>query len=242
MRAPMKNTFLSVLFSIGWLTLSSMSFAQPMIHSAVSEQFPEGLHSQLIQYVARHLDVEVTISTMPYARRLMALENGTIDLMVGISGRANIGPNVYRIEPPYETISASVFTLTHNLAQFNDRNVNATLAITRFSNKAAIYEQLPNIKLVSIETLDQKIEMLLKGRIGAFLHVHQSAMSKIKATNNGERIKPVELALIKAFGQYIAVNKNSWLFNRKEDIKAIISTGIRKGHFKSIRETFYANR
>ena len=60
-------------------------YGNDVLRSAVSTNFPDGLHTQYLTYFADKLHVPSEIGTMPYARRLRSIDNGTLDIMVGVS-------------------------------------------------------------------------------------------------------------------------------------------------------------
>lgn len=47
-----------------------------VLRAAVSTNFPDGLHTQYLVYLADKLHVDCEIGTMPYARRLLSVDNG----------------------------------------------------------------------------------------------------------------------------------------------------------------------
>ena len=85
--------------------------AQQILRSSVSPEFIDGLHYKYLRFLATELNAELVITPMPFARRVQALRNGELDVMVGIQyGHANKDDIVY-LQPAYEELSHNYFVL-----------------------------------------------------------------------------------------------------------------------------------
>ena len=95
------------------LNLHAYEAERRVIRAAVAEEFKDGLHSKYLKYFADKLNVTLELSTMPFARRLMQIKSGQLDLIVGIQKTEQRQDEFIYILPHYETLSYRVFTLKH---------------------------------------------------------------------------------------------------------------------------------
>lgn len=226
------------------MIFSVSSYSQEKIVSAVSTDFPDGLHTQILHYLAEQLHTQADISTMPYARRLLELDSGDLDLMVGVSNTAPIGENVIRLQPAYESLSIAIFVLAGNENRFNTMESiqSHTIGVTRYTSRQTILGNMPKENIVPAHSLEQKIDLLLKHRVDSFLHVKQSTiltLEELELTNN---IVLADYQPPKEYEQHIAINRNSWLWDHKDQIEKIIKNGIAKGDFAELRKRYYAQK
>lgn len=220
------------------------SFAAPTLSSAVSGNFPDGLHARYIQYFSEQLGAQADIVLMPYARRLIELDDGTIDLMVGVSETAPVGAQTVLLQPAYDSLEIGIFVLAGNESNFTvaDDLRKRLLSLTRHANSDAIIDNIPAEHIVPARSLEQKIDMLLKGRIDGFLHVAQSTSRKLNELGLTQKIVPATYQPPQSYRQYVAINTSSWLYDSKEELERIIRLGLANGDFNRIRQRYYADQ
>ena len=225
------------------LLLSGNTHAANQLKSAVSGNFPNGLHAHFIKYISEQLNVEADITHMPYARRLIELDDGSIDMMVGVSDTAPIGSNTILLRPAYDNLSIGLFVLAGNESLFTEADDlrKHLLSLTRHANSDAILSEIPAAHIVPARSLEQKIEMLLKGRIDGFLHVTQSTALRLMELGYTNNITQADYQPPEVYQQYIAINNHSWLYAHKAELEAIIANGVATGAFQTIRHNYYAN-
>lgn len=225
------------------LLLSGNTHAANQLKSAVSGNFPNGLHAHFIKYISEQLNVEADITHMPYARRLIELDDGSIDMMVGVSDTAPIGSNTILLRPAYDNLSIGLFVLAGNESLFIEAGDlrKHLLSLTRHANSDAILSEIPAAHIVPARSLEQKIEMLLKGRIDGFLHVTQSTALRLMELGYTNNITQADYQPPEVYQQYIAINNHSWLYAHKAELEAIIANGVATGAFQTIRHNYYAN-
>lgn len=214
----------------------AIACAKPVIRSSVSPEFMDGLHTRYLRYMADQMDMELEIYPIPFARRLVSLENGEIDLMVGVKGSYPENGFVY-LRPSYETLRNTYFVRAdelHLLTEPSQIN-NLTLAITiddqALMDKA--YDKVGGI--VPVTSLEQKIMMLDYGRVDAFVHFESSAMLKIKQLGLERKMMPALVQPGKSRDYYFALSIGSPLFEHKSEFERTIAQGVQRGDFAAIR-------
>lgn len=223
------------------MLLSWSAHGKEVLRSAVSDNFPDGLHTYYLAYLANKLDVESEIGTMPYARRLLSVDNGTLDIMVGVSNTAPIGDNTLRLDPAYESLSVAIFVLAGNESSIDSINSfqQHIVGVTRSSSRQSVLENVPESHIVSVESIEQKIDLLLKGRIDSFLHVKQSTLTTLITQGLYTKIRLATFQPPQEYEQHVIINKDSWLYTRKDELEKIIRDGVANGDFAHIRHQFY---
>lgn len=229
-----------------WLLLLFVTLhahAAMQLKSAVSDNFPAGLQTRFIEYFSQQLGAEADIGYMTYARRLIELNDGNLDMMVGVSRNAPIGEHTVRLRPAYDRLKLGLFVLAGNeelLVQPEDIT-KRLLSLTRHAKSEAIFDLIPPENLVPARSLEQKIDMLLKGRIDGFFHIAPSTSLRLKELGLTEKIVPAIYQPTHVYEQFVAINTNSWLFAHRAALEAIIESGIANGDFDKIRHDYYAD-
>lgn len=223
--------------------LFSAFFSHAKIRASVSPEFPDGLHRQYLQYMADKLGMELDIHPMPLARRIRQFENGKLDILVGmIKRKKNEDKHIY-LQPGYEQLPVGFFVLQENrdklveLANLNDLIVGVTNG-SEFFNRVT----RSNVTTVELNSLSQKIGLLLKGRIGAFVHYRQSTMSKLINANLEKKIVLAQYQSDVYESHHYVINEDSSLYPVKNKLEQIIMLGLKEGDFKKIRQRYYQNK
>lgn len=196
----------------------------------------DGLHTRYLRYLAEQMDMELEIYPMPFARRLVSLENGEIDLMVGVKGSYPEKGFVY-LRPSYETLRNTYFVRADELHILTEPSQidNLTLAITiddqTLMDKA--YDKVGGI--VPVTSLEQKIMMLDYGRVDAFVHFESSATLKLKQLGLDQKVVPALFQPGKARQYFFAISTHSPLYKHKAEFERVITQGAERGDFAAIR-------
>jgi ABC-type amino acid transport substrate-binding protein len=223
------------------ILLVSSSVSAQSIKSSVSPEFPDGLHSQYLSYLAKKLEMELILYPMPFARRLEALKDGDIDIMVGLKFGYEESDEFIYLEPKYETLCNSYFVLANNKQILSSAEQLQDIVVGLTIDKGPAFEKAKfNFKdVIPVSSLSQKILMLDKGRIDSFVHFEASAKYMIKRLGLQGRIvlAPYQTGTLRHY--HYAIGKNSWLLEHKDSIETIIRQGVIAGDFELMREKHY---
>ncbi|MCV2883378.1 transporter substrate-binding domain-containing protein [Aestuariibacter sp. AA17] len=240
----MSIRFLRLLLCLLFFISSSSYHANAQKHayfSAVSPEFPNGLHAKYVQYIASELKVPIHIQLIPFARRLRELDNGSLDILVGVSSLRKIGPNTILIHPEYESLGMSLFVNKGNPANIHspDDIKNKAIAITRGSKISDVFPTLREADVIEVDTLEQKIAMVEKGRIDGFFHLKQATLKVLSDTNKTRSIILSPIEETHHYTLHVALNRHSSLFEHRHTLSQIIKTGVQRGDFEAIRKQHY---
>lgn len=213
------------------------AYAEIIIKSSVSPEFPDGLHAKYLRYIAEKAELPIEIFPMPFARRVASLKNGEINLMVGL--KSSYPELQFKfLQPSYER-TGGVYFVRSDSQNLSTTKPNFGELVVAFSinHKEMLGWANDNFRaVVTLSSLEQKIMMLEKRRIDAFVHFQSSANYKIKQLGLEGVIVPATYQSPRANLPYhFAINEKSDLFSLRKRLETIISEGVKAGDFAKIR-------
>lgn len=233
--------YVKLLFLCFSLLLAFASDAK--IRASVSPEFPNGLHHQYLKYMAAKLGMELDIHPMPLARRIKQFENGKLDILVGLIKRKKNEKKLIYLEPGYEKLPVGFFVLQENRDQLmEEKDLNEL--IIGVTNGSEFFDRVvkSEVPIVELNSLSQKIGLLLKQRIGAFVHYRQSTMSKLIKANLDKRVVLAQYQPDIFESHHYVLSKESSLYPIKDKLEQIIRLGLKNGDFQKIRQSYYKNK
>ncbi|WP_340680285.1 transporter substrate-binding domain-containing protein [Paraglaciecola sp.] len=232
----------NILFYVMLNCLLSVNvFAKEVLRSAVSPEFPNGLHAKYLQFIANKMDMELDIAFMPFARRLKELHNGQIDMLVGMLQESDDVDDIIYLHPSYEKLRQTFYILT----QDKNRFVTATdmhKAMVGMTNSAEYYSDLDKNEkyhVITVSTLKQKIELLLKGRIDCFMHHEESTLLLLKKLGLEDKVAVSHYQPNNYEKYYISISKKSALYANKNALEKMLKSAVDNNDFVKIRNEHY---
>jgi len=216
-----------------------------VIKAAVAKEFKDGLHSRYLNYIAKQLGMKISITTMPLARRIVEVQKGNLDLIVGLQQTKERAEGLIFILPAYEQLSFRFFSLNENATAIRSDNDlhGKTVGVIRGAKYFPSFEQDTELKKYPLKNLKTNIDMLLLGRIDLFVHYEESTMPMLKLMGVGHLIKKSNYQPKHSYEHYLAISKNSPLAAKKQQLKAIVERGISQQDFIKLRlEHYLQNR
>ena len=220
---------------------SGQCHAKNILYSSVSPEFPAGLHFKYLQHIAQKMDMELDIVPMPFARRVVALQSGLIDLMVGMQREDSRDDDIIYIYPAYEKLRHSFFVLASNqdkLRSFEDL-LQLNIGVTIHAKYYQHFQQQPGLSLAAVSTLKQKIELLRKERIDTFIHYQESTEPLLRRMHLDSEIVIAPYQPTEYNEYYITISKNSRLLPYREKLEKLVKTAVENGDLRQIREQHY---
>ncbi len=224
------------------LSLPFSLWAKEMLRSSVAPEFIDGLHTKYLKNIAKHLDMELSLAPMPFARRIAALKKGEIDIMVGMQRQSDEQDEVVYIFPSYEQLRHAFFVLKSDktrLKDFDDLkalNIGVTVHAKYFEK----FHEETNLAMVGVSTLTQKIDLLVNKRIDTFLHFEQSTVPTLQRLGMDNVIVLAEYQPIEYSEYFVTISKFSPLVAKKSLLEKVVREAIENGEFEAIRAAHYA--
>tara|TARA_R110001632_G_scaffold103412_1_gene212096 strand:- start:72306 stop:73034 length:729 start_codon:yes stop_codon:yes gene_type:complete len=222
---------------------SAFSSGQEVIRSSVSKEFINGLQVKYLKNIAKHMNMEIDIIPMPFARRIREFRQGNLDLLVGLQRESDKQDEVVYITPSYETLRHTFFVLKKNigtLQSFADLK-RLNIGVTRNAKYFEKFNQETNLIMVPVSTLRQKIELLMKGRINTFVHFQESAQPLIIEMGLQNDIVLAKYQPIEVNNYYVTISQNSPLIGKKHLFESAVRDAIANDEFATIRREHYAS-
>ncbi len=227
---------LSLMMATAMLLIAQPLRCETVLRSSVSPEFTDGLHAKYLRYLASKLDVELDIYPMPFARRIHALEQGEIDIMVGLKRSYAESGFVY-ITPPYEALRNTYYVRADNAESLDAASDLSSIILgVTIDNPSSQLESRVNYRaVVRVSSLEQKIQLLHLGRIDAFAHFQSSSQLKIAQLHLENEIVEASYQPDKVRNYYVGLSTSSPFYRHKEKLTDIIRRGVENGDFAAIR-------
>jgi ABC-type amino acid transport substrate-binding protein len=236
----MRNfAFLLALFTC--FNLNAFVANRAIIKAAVAEEFKDGLHSKYLKYFAEKLNLELELSTMPFARRLLQIKNGQLDLIVGIQRTEDRQDEFIYIFPHYESLSYRIFSLKENHQQIKTYQdlAGKYIGINRYAKYFNAFDNDDNISKFKASGVLQNIDLLLRKRIDVFMHFEESTLPLLaKMGEQNQIVKTVYQPNYDVL-HYLAISHHSPLKARRLELKKIIQTAVSNNDLLNIRLKHY---
>lgn len=233
--------FLKILI-VCYFFISFHSIAEDkVIKAAVAEGFIDGLHSKYLKYIADKLSMPISITTIPFARRLKEIEIGRLDIIVGIHQTVSRADEFVYINPSYESLSYRFYSLTKNSHKFKSYNdlQGKLIAVNRHSKYFEQFDEDNQIKKLETKNLEQNINLVLHGRTDLFIHYEESTLPKLVELGVDKQISKIPNQSNNVIKHFIAISKYSHLISRKVELQNIVFNGIINNDFIRIRQGHY---
>jgi len=212
-----------------------------VIQAAVAKEFKDGLHSSYLKFIARQLGVEINITVMPFARRIIEVKKGNLDLIIGLHHTKERASDLIFILPAYEKLSFRYFSVKQNTESINSYSDlhGKIIGVIRGATYFSSFEQDEELQKYSFSNLKTSIDMLLNGRIDLFVHYEESTIPMLKLMKVDHLITKTKHQPNHSDDHYLAISKYSPLAAKTEQLKEIIERGIRQQDFIQLRLEHY---
>ncbi|REL25886.1 ABC transporter substrate-binding protein [Thalassotalea euphylliae] len=212
-----------------------------VLRSAVSPDFIDGLHAKYLNYIAENLMMDIDIKPLSFSRRLRALQKGELDILVGLQDAAEQQENLIYIDPPYQVLASTFFVRApEKSALTNYQDLAAKrIAITA---QVAYFDEFDNddsLAKVVVDSLEQKIKLLINHRVDTFIHNYESTLVNLKLSALSDKVTPAIYQPSDKRKYYFSISRRSQLMPHLELLRRVIEQGVANGAFIEIREQHY---
>lgn len=214
------------------------------LRAGVAPGLANGMYARLINYIGDNLGLEVDIVEVPLKRRLIMLQNGQLDLAVGLLKTPERVHRFRFIESEY-TIRESedrLYLLQSNATDFDNGRLvnNKVIAVLRGSNIYQSFAQVNPEQLFETISLAQSIDLLLKGRIDYFMYAKDAAdkMLAEQAVTDLVYESPLRPDRVKSKKVYMAISKHSFLNNFLPELIQVATT-LNRGEYDKLHQLHY---
>lgn len=216
--------------------------AKDVIRSAVPAHLMDGLHAKYLHYLAKQMDMQLQLQPMPFARRLRALRHGELDIMVGLQRTTEEKDEVVYITPSYGSVKHTFFIHRDNYTQLThfEHLKNMKIGVTKHAKYYDRFNQQANLATVGVNTVQQKIQLLMEARIDTFIHYEDSTFQALKDMGLEGQVIKAEYQPEDVIKYYVTISANSSLMAKKQLVESVVEKGVERGDFIRIRREHYA--
>lgn len=231
--------FLSIFlccFTVSFLAES----ANQRIKAGISPEFINGADAKVLKYLAQQLQVEIEFVPMPLARRLQAIKENKLDILINLTRTQAREKDMIFLDPAYASLRYGFFKLKENSATINSYQdlVGKTVGVIRKSKYFEPFDNDDGITRFPVATIKKNIELLLHKRIDAFIYYPVTGKKVIADMGAQEQIE-LSSYLITAEHLYIAIAKESRLLGKKAALEEIIKQAVTSGKITQIQQEHY---
>ena len=219
--------------------------AQQTITAVVSEEIANNLEIDIIKAVSKKLNSNLRIKSVPFARRLRNMENGTADITAGLLKSEEREKYIYYIPYPYKLKSNKVFFVrkgdASSITKYEDL-YNLTIGTNIKSKYFSRFDNDELIKKEETSSFKQNILKLLAGRVDAVIYSDGYGYLVLKEMKATEKVVPAEYHFEKNNPVYLGISRKSYLMKHLDIVEPVINSMIRNGEIEIIIKNYYRTR
>ncbi|GGB50221.1 ABC transporter substrate-binding protein [Roseibium aquae] len=200
-----------------------------------------GLDLDVINEVARRMEINVLALRFPWGRSLKSMEAGTIDLMTGLAYRAERAQYIAYTETPYFQCSTVFYTQkgrARDLSEYEDlRQMSVGYVL-----HSAYFEQFDTDETLSKMGVAEEISligMLKNNRLDAIIGTDCQLDYFIKSEGLDEVIEKADFRPGNAVGLYIGISRKSPWAARIDEFNRVIRELLDEGFVANAAHEYY---
>lgn len=217
---------------------------EQVIKAGVAPGLSNGFYARLIHYIGDNLGMQVDIVEVPLQRRLLMLQQGQLDLAVGLLKNPNREILFNFIEPEYAVRKQEerLYLLKDNFTSFDNgtKLAGKTIATLRGSNLYKSFFEIKQEQLFETISLEQSLDLLVKKRVDYVLYAPKSMAKKLTDMSLQDEVYQSPIMPEKVIEKkiYMAIAKQSFLNQHLPELQQVAST-LLCGEYDKLSELHY---
>lgn len=213
-------------------------------HSSFPQQHID-IDKKIISALAGKFDAELVGKKVPFARRLMQLKNGEIDILAGLLKDESRETFAYFLNTPYKNKTNKVFIMRvgegKHLESYDDLH-NLRVGVQIGSKYFPRFDTDSEITKVASVKDENRLQMLLFKRFDALIHTDVYAADLVYRNGLEDKVEFAPFKYTKHNPVYIAVSKKSPLYDRREELEAALSEMLDSGEIDQIIQSYFLGK
>lgn len=198
-----------------------------------------GFNVEIANLIAQSVELSPVFIQCPFARCLSMVEQGQADMIMGVKKIPVREENLIFLHPPYmvQHYPLRFYTLATNNVEINtfDDLTKLIVGTLRGASYFDLFDKNKTITKVELNTREQLVQMLLRGRIDTFMEREESIIPLVSKKDYQENFLLANYQYGKAVNSYIAISKNSTIKNYSERLTKELQRFIKNDRFENIR-------
>ncbi len=224
------------LASEGKLTVAT--FIEPPFAFLVDNEFV-GEHVEIVKTLSKSLNLTPIFIRCPFARCLTLVEQGKADLIFGLKKLPEREKNLIFLHPPYmvQHFPLRFFTLASKEIEINniDDLKHLTVGVLRGGSYFELFDNNSMIEKVELNSREQLVNMLLRGRIDTFIEREESILPFLSIEEYYQKFSLANYQYDKAANSYIAISKHSNVKYLAKSLSEQLNKLVSNGTIETIR-------
>lgn len=236
------KSFLLVIAAVAILFSPVSASAADVVVSAVSQEFANGLNAKIVKTVVARLGAELDMKYVSFARKLVLMKQGRIDLCAGLHRNEERERYIHYVEPPYLKFGGKYFFVRKNssitLETYDD--LHGLKVATSINSK--YFDRFDNDEQIikaPVSKVEQKFRMLAKGRVDAVIHSYAGGIDMINRLGLQDEIEVADYRYLVSNSIYIGVSRKSHLMEKIDDVEALVHEMVQDGEFARLVDEHY---
>ncbi|WP_372768830.1 substrate-binding periplasmic protein [Pseudoalteromonas sp.] len=216
--------------------------AEQKVILGVAPNTTQGLHVQLMKYIAQRGGFEFEVAEVPFERRLRLLESGKVDVSLGVFKTLKRENKLVFIETPYNQFKGvSLFIRKEDYINIPADLSGKRVAIVSSTRNFSELERLVSFESMIIPSFPRCVKLLLDDSIDAIISIKTSGENILKKMKLEDKIKIAHYQPPQPKNVYIVLSQSSVLIKKKKILEQI-ALELANGKYDEIREQHYINR
>lgn len=203
----------------------------------------EGIFIDILEAIFHPMGLKLEYTVAPLKRCLVYLEDGDVDLYIGLYKRPEREAFAYFIEPPFQTKTVKIFYLRKGegdrVQQYEDlytleRGIGVRSGFKMFPR----FDEDEKIKKQEVTTDEQNLKKLEAERIDAFVQTEEVADYLVVTLGFEEKVDKAPYKYEEPNPVYIAFSKKSPYMRRIQEIEAAVKRFVEAGNAERITREF----
>ena len=200
------------------------------------------LDQAIVSAVAAKFDAVVKGDKVPFARRLLQLKLGDIDLLAGILKNDDREEFAYFLTPPYKQKTNKIFIMRKGegkeLQRYEDL-YKLRVGVQIGSKYFPRFDEDQNIHKYESTADESRVRMLLKNRFDALIHTELYGTYIIYDLGVQGKVEIAPYKYTKRNPVYIAISKKSELYKRKDMLEKVFSQMMESGEMDKVIHSYF---
>lgn len=188
----------------------------------IEGQALKGINGDILKEIFRDTGLVLKIRHCPWKRCLIELEDGKIDVFIGLFISPEREKKFHFCEPPYKDRSDKAFYLrkgqAHRVKKYEDL-YQLKIGVTRGYKNFERFDNDEKLKKEFVADHILNLTKLVEGRIDVFIQTEVAADYLIKINGFGDRIEKASYKYGKIHPSYFVVSRKSPYMNRIDDFE-----------------------
>lgn len=203
---------------------------------------PGGIDIELLRMLAEKMECRLKFVNLPFKRGLKMLEHGEMDIMIGVLKRPDRETYLHFLQPAYKNESNKAFfvlkgreRLIKRYEDLRPMTIGTQLGVCYFPR----FDQDTNLQKHPLKTGEQHINMLLAGRIDAFIMTESTGEYSLAKQDLDRTIAKADYVHREEQEVYVVLSKKSPQAHRLSEFNRALAELVESGAMPTLKERFY---